>query len=638
MGGGWRSSMSTVGGIPRTFGLHRQFEKDDRAPPTRIDRATFRRIVAYFKPYWVKWLIVVACIVVSAGLSVLPPFCVAGIVDVAIPQQRGDLLVWLCLAMVGLAVAAGLIGVLQQTMTAKVGQGILYDLRLQLYRHLQTMSLHFFTSNRSGEIISRVNNDVNAAQGVATGTLVGIISNVATLTATSFALFSMNWRLTLLAVAVVPAFYVPSKIVGRIRRRLSAQTQQTHAELLGFMGERLHTAGVLLMQMFGQRNADADIFSEHSAKVSELNVRQTIVGRWLFMILSVFSALGPALIFWYGGLQVMQGALSVGQLIAFAALLTLLYRPLMQLATVYVDIQGAFAVFDRIFDYLDIVPDQKNPTHPLPLPETRGHVVFDHVNFSYPAADPLRTAPDAPEAPDAVQIQPALRNVSFEISPGKRVALVGLSGAGKSTITYLLPRFYDPDEGRITLDGHDLRDLDQDELRRHIGMVTQETFLFHDTLRTNLLYARPEATETQMIDACRAANIHDFITGLPDGYETLVGERGFRLSGGEKQRVSIARALLKDPAILILDEATSSLDATSEYLIQNALETLLRGRTSLVIAHRLSTILSADRILVMEGGRIVDAGRHEELVTREGLYSTLFEQQFRHVLNAGNSN
>jgi ATP-binding cassette subfamily B protein len=482
-----------------------------------------------------------------------------------------------------------------------------------------------------------VNNDVNAAQGVATGTLVGIISNVATLTATSFALFSMNWRLTLLAVAVVPAFYIPSKFVGRIRRRLSAQTQQTHADLLGFMGERLHTAGVLLMQVFGQRNADADIFSEHSAKVSELNVRQTVVGRWLFMILSVFSALGPALIFWYGGLQVMQEALSVGQLIAFAALLTLLYRPLMQLATVYVDIQGAFAVFDRIFDYLDMVPDQQNAPNPLPLPETRGHVVFDRVSFTYPTADPSRTSADTTEGVEPATNRPALHDVSFEIPPGKRVALVGLSGAGKSTITYMLPRFYDPDEGCITLDGHDLRDLDQDELRRHIGMVTQETFLFHDTLRANLLYARPDATEEQLIDACRAANIHDFIADLPNGYETLVGERGFRLSGGEKQRVSIARALLKDPAILILDEATSNLDATSEFLIQNALETLLRNRTSLVIAHRLSTILGADRILVMEGGRIVDAGRHEELVIRKGLYNTLFEQQFRHVLDADNA-
>jgi ATP-binding cassette subfamily B protein len=307
-------------------------------------------------------------------------------------------------------------------------------------------------------------------------------------------------------------------------------------------------------------------------------------------------------------------------------LLTLLYRPLMQLATVYVDIQGAFAVFERIFDYLDMVPEVTNAPVTCPLPATRGHLRFHEVSFQYPSA-----APPGREASDA-EPRLALRKVSFEIAPGQRVALVGLSGAGKSTITLLVPRFHDPSEGHISLDGIDLRELDQEELRRHIGMVTQETFLFHDSLRANLLYARPDATEEQIIDACRAANIHDFIASLPQGYDTLVGERGFRLSGGEKQRVSIARALLKDPSILILDEATSSLDASSEVLIQGALETLLEGRTSLVIAHRLSTILGADKIIVMDAGEIVDMGRHDELIAREGLYRTLFEQQFRHVL------
>jgi ATP-binding cassette subfamily B protein len=482
-------------------------------------------------------------------------------------------------------------------------------------------------THRSGEIISRINNDVGAVQGVATGTLVGILSNVAGLVATAAALLSMNVPLTLLAVVVVPAFYLPSRIVGRIRHRLSAQTQESQSELLGFMGERLHSSGTMLTLIFGQRAGDAALFARLSAKVRDLQVRQTVVGRWLFVILSVFSALGPALVFWYGGKQVMDGALSVGQLIAFAALLTLLYRPLMQLATVYVDIQGAFAVFERIFEYLDLVPDVQAPPTPLPLPATRGHLRFEGVRFQYPRPPSL--------IDETSDIRPALRDVHFEIKPGQRVALVGLSGAGKSTITYLVPRFYDPGEGRITLDGHDLRALDPDQLRAHIGMVTQETFLFHDTLRANLLYARPDASEAQIIDACRAANIHDFISGLPEGYDTLVGERGFRLSGGEKQRVSIARALLKDPAILILDEATSSLDANSEFLIQEALETLLKGRTSLVIAHRLSTILGADRILVMDAGEIVDSGRHDELLQRDGLYQRLFQQQFRHVLGTG---
>ena len=350
------------------------------------------------------------------------------------------------------------------------------------------------------------------------------------------------------------------------------------------------------------------------------------------MILSVFSAMGPALIYWYGGYQVIRDELTHGLLVAFAALLTLLYRPLMQLASVYVDIQACVAVFERIFEYLDLEPDVQDKPEVARLDHTTGHVVFEGVGFSYPAPSRMFVQEDDALLPAETADQFALRDVSFEISPGQRVALVGPSGGGKTTVTYLVPRFYDPDAGRITLDGRDLRELDQQELRRHIGMVTQETFLFHASIRENLLYARPDAGESQMVDACRAANIHDFIASLPDGYDTVVGERGFRLSGGEKQRVSIARALLKDPSILILDEATSNLDATSEYLIQRALEELLRGRTSLIIAHRLSTILNSDKIVVMEDGRVVDQGRHEQLLSRRGLYAELFEQQFAKVL------
>ncbi len=635
-GGGWRGSMGTVGGIPRTYGLQRSFGKEKSAYQVDRQRTTVRRIAAFFKPHWLRWLLVVACILISAGLSVLPPFCVAGIVDIAIPEERPRLLMALAGAMVGLAVLTGLISVLQQTLTAKVGQGILHDLRTRLFGHLQGMPLAFFMTHRSGEILSRLNNDVNAAQGVATGTLVGILSNIATLVATSTALFSMNPRLTLLAVSVVPAFHLPSMVVGKIRRRLSGESQERQAELLGFMGERLHVAGITLTRIFGQRTADAREFAAHSVKVRDLNVRQTVVGRWLFMILSVFSALGPALIFWYGGHQVMAGTLSVGQLIAFAALLTLLYRPLMQLATVYVDIQGAFAVFDRIFEYLDMEPGLPVPANPLRPERVEGRITFHDVVFHYPTAAPpgREDALEGEDEEEAPRPRAALHGLDLHIAPGERVALVGRSGAGKSTLTLLVPRFYDPSSGRVTLDGHDLRDYDPEALRAQIGMVTQETFLFHDTLRMNLLYARPEATEAEMVAACKAANIHEFIAGLPEGYDTRVGERGFRLSGGEKQRVSIARALLKDPAILILDEATSSLDATSEALVQNALETLLRGRTSLVIAHRLSTVLGADKIVVMDEGRVEDAGPHEELLTRDGLYRKLFEQQFRHVLGA----
>ncbi|MCC7145971.1 MAG: ABC transporter ATP-binding protein [Phycisphaeraceae bacterium] len=638
-GGGWRGAMGTVGGITRTYGLQHHFARPDlENPPQDISRALLLRIGRYMWPYGLKWLAILACVLTSAGLAVLPPLCVGMIIDQAIPQGRTTLLALLAGAMVALALAAGLIGVLQQTLTVRVGQGIMFDLRNELFLHLQRMSLHFFTRTRSGDIVSRINNDVNAVQGAATGTLVSIASNIATLAATSVAMFSMNWRLTLLALAVVPAFYMPSKVVGGIRRRLSAQTQESQAHLLTFLNERLHVAGALLTHIFGQGKNDAQAFSALNAKVRDLNIKQSVVGRWLFMILSVFSAIGPAAIFWYGGYQVLQQRLLLGQLVAFAALLTLLYRPMVQLASVYVDVQAAVAVFERIFEYLDLRPDVHDKPQPLPLPQTRGHLVLDHVGFAYPLPPRLpgqdQTDPVEPEPEERF----AIRQISFQILPGQRVALVGPSGAGKSTLTYLVPRFYDPKEGVITLDGCDLRDLALEELRRHIGMVTQETFLFHASIRENLLYARPDAGESLMIDACRAANIHDFIASLPEGYDTLVGERGFRLSGGEKQRVSIARALLKDPAILILDEATSHLDATSEYLIQNALEKLLRGRTSLIIAHRLSTILSADMIVVLQAGQVVEKGRHEELLALHGLYATLFAQQFGKVLNLSGEN
>jgi ATP-binding cassette subfamily B protein len=624
--------MRTAGGLTRTYGLHRHFSRPDReGGPPGLRGTSLRRIGGYFRPYWRAWVVILACVGVAAGLNVLPPICVAGIIDVAIPEADEVLLALLAGAMVGLAVVSGLISVLQQTLTTRTGQGIMFDLRNELYRHLQRMSLGFYTATRSGEIVSRINNDVNAVQGVTTRTLVAIASNLATLTATSIALFSMNWRLALIAVAVVPAFYLPSRIVGRIRRRLSMQTQESQASLLAFMSERLHVGGSILTKIFGQEAADADAFSEQSADVRDLRVRQAVVGRWLFMILSVFSAVGPALIYWYGGLQVIQQELTPGLLVAFAALLGLLYRPLTQLASVYVDIQACVAVFERIFEYLDLTPDVDDKPDRHELEQVRGHVAFEGVEFSYPTGPGVFGT----EEDRAERTQPfALHDVDFEIQPGEQVALVGPSGAGKTTITYLVPRFYDPDRGRITLDGHDLRDLDQKTLRRHMAMVTQETFLFHASIRENLLYANPDARQGELVAACRAAHIHEFVDTLPEKYETVVGERGFRLSGGEKQRVSIARALLKNPAILILDEATSNLDATSEYLIQQALETLLRGRTSLIIAHRLSTILSSDKIVVMDEGRVVDVGRHDELVERGGLYADLFHQQFGKVLEA----
>ncbi len=640
MARGMRGGMGAAGGLPGTYGLHRHFQQGERPKPKNVGRDEVRRVAGYFRPYWLQWLVILACIAAAAGLHVLPPFAVAVILDRAIPQGDRLLLALMAGAMVALAIVAGLVGVLQESLSARAGQHVVFDLRNQLFRHLQRMSLSFYTGTRSGEIVSRLNNDIDAVRHVVQRTLVTIATNLATLAATATAMLSINWRLTLLAVAVVPLFYLPSRMVGRIRRNISAETQESYGSLLAFLSERMHVGGSVLMTIFGRRQADAEAFADASARVRDLHVRQTVVGRWLRMILGVFSVVGPALIYWYGGLQAIRAELTIGDLVAFAALLGGLYRPLTQLATVYGDIMASFAVFERIFEYLDLVPEVDDAPDAAALPRTGGHVRFEHVHFAYPPPPALLEAAAERDDDDdagaatatAVADRFSLRDVSFEIPPGQRVALVGPSGAGKTTITYLVPRFYDPDAGRVMLDGHDLRELAQDSLRRHIGMVTQETFLFHSSVRENLLYARPDAREADLVDACRAAHIHDFIDGLPDKYDTVVGERGFRLSGGEKQRLSIARALLKDPDILILDEATSNLDATSEHLIQLALEQLLQGRTSLIIAHRLSTILTSDRIVVLDAGRVVQAGRHDELLAQGGLYSTLFHQQFGRVL------
>jgi ATP-binding cassette subfamily B protein len=620
--GGWGGLDRSIGGLPRTFGLQNRNVGGEGAPLVRLERGLLLRVAKLLlAPHWQAWLIILVCVAATAALGVLPPLVVRAILDKAIPHRDVRELLWLVGAVVVLSIGTGLVGVLQNYVSAQVGEAIVFRLRGRLFQHLQRMSLPFYTQTRAGEIVSRVSNDVAAVQSTAASTLIAIVSNLLTAVATAIVIFAMDWRLALLALIIVPGLYLPTRTVGKFRRRLSTETQEAQADLLAFLQERLNIGGMLLTKFFGQATADADTFDRHGRQLMTLNVRQALAGRWLSMALSVISVAGPALIYAYGGLLAIQQQITVGTIIAFVAYLTNLYRPLANLANVYVDVQAALGIFERIFSLLDAEPEVQDRPGAFALPTpVRGHIRFEEVGFVYPATPS--------KAEDEPVERFALHDVTFEILPGERVALVGPSGAGKTTISYLLPRLLDPTAGRITLDGCDLRDVTQESLRANIGVVTQETFLFHATVRENLLYARPDATEAEMVAAAKAANAHEFIAALPEGYETVVGERAFRLSGGERQRLSIARALLKDPRILILDEATSSLDATSEHLIQQALETLLAGRTSLIIAHRLSTIRNADRILVLDRGRLVESGRHDDLLAEGGLYATLYRRQF----------
>jgi ATP-binding cassette subfamily B protein len=480
---------------------------------------------------------------------------------------------------------------------------------------------------------------VIGAQNAVVGTLPDIMSNGITLISTLAVMISIEWKLALLSVAVLPLFLLPARRVGRILRRLRRRALEYNAEMSSIITETLGINGVLLVKTFGRQRQEITRFGSTAGNVRDVGVRQALVGRWFFLGLGIASAIGTALIYWVGGYMVLLDALTVGTIVAFAAYLTRLYGPISSLSNVQVEFAQSMVSFERVFEYIDLPVEIEDRPGAVELKRVEGHLRFEDVSFSYLAEDELPDEP-APD-PDRDREKPkatagvittrrwALRGLSFEIMPGELAALVGPSGAGKTTVTYLLPRLYDPTEGRITLDGHDLRSVTQESLAQQIGMVTQETYLFHDTVRANLLYARPDATQADLEGACRAANIHDMVAGLPEGYDTVVGERGYRLSGGEKQRLAIARVILKDPSLLILDEATSHLDSQSEALIQEALEPLLVGRTSLVIAHRLSTILAADVILVLDQGCLVEKGTHAELHAQGGLYADLYETQFR---------
>ncbi len=641
------------------WGSYLRYDEDQDRP--KISRRLLSRVAGYARPYWGLVLLLILLITTTSLLNLVPPLLTRELVDVALPERDGGYLNLLALGLVSIPLASRLFGVLQAYFAARAGEGLIRDLRQSLYNHLQQMSLRFFTHTKTGELMSRLNSDVSGAQRAVTGTLVSLVTNVITLVSTLIVMISLDWRLTLIGVAIFPLLVIPSRKVGKILRKITRKSMDITAQMNALMNETLNVSGALLVKIFGRGADESRRFSQRATEVRDMSIRRSMVARWFFVGLGLVGVAGTALTFWVGGHLVLDGVLTIGTIIAFSAFLGQLYRPLSALANAQVDFATSMVSFERVFEVLDLPVEIDDRPKAVSLAKPTGHVVFESVWFRYdrggeaglPGLESVRRFgwrggggsrddvlmsgrvikrhgdPSEEGLPEGdAEIRWALRDVNFQMAPGQLVALVGPSGAGKTTITYLLPRLYDPDQGAIRLDGHDIRDIRLTSLSSAIGMVTQETYLFHDTIRANLLYARPDATEAELVEACRAANIHDFIAGLADDYDTVVGERGYRLSGGEKQRVALARVILKDPRVLILDEATSSLDSESEALIQEALERIMVGRTSLVIAHRLSTVLSADMILVLDNGQIVQLGTHEELLAQGGLYRQLYERQF----------
>ena len=598
-----------------------------------------RRVVGYGAPYKKEIAVVLGTIVVITLLSIVPALLVRRLIDVAIPDEDLGMVTLLGLGMVAVPLLTGGLGVLQRWASAATGEGIIFDLRCQLYGHLQRMSLGFFTATRTGELMSRLNNDVVGAQQAVTGTFVSLAANSLAVVVTMFAMFAIEWRLTLLAVAIVPGFIFASRRVGKMLRAVRRDQMEYNARMNAQMQETLSVSGALLVKLFGRTTSEDAEFADRATKVRDLGVRQATIGRWFFMALGVMSALGTAIVFWGGGLMVINGALSLGDLVAMSLLLANLYGPLSGLSNARVEFATSLVSFERVFEVLDLPLEVPEPADPVSMNGARGSVEFDDVWFSYgeggsSGLESVRRfswmGVTEGEDPANRQIADdwALRGVSFRVNPGELVALVGPSGAGKTTTTYLVPRLYDVTKGAVRIDGQDVRGVSLTDLAHTIGVVTQESYLFHDTIAANLRYAKPDATADEIRSAAEAANIADFIATLPNGYETVVGERGYRLSGGEKQRIALARVILKDPRILILDEATSHLDAHNEALIQEALERVMQDRTSLVIAHRLSTILSADRIFVVDRGTLQESGTHDELLAMDGLYASLYQTQF----------
>ena len=655
------------------YGWWMSMRQGDEKP--KVTRELLLRVLTYARGYWWHIAGMLVTILITTGLSLLTPLIFRNMIDEVIPAKDTNRLIWLGLSLLAIPALTGGVNVIQRRLNATVGEGVIYDLRSTLFARLQSMSLRFFTNTKSGELMSRLNNDVVGAQNAISNTIVNIVTNLIEAIALFIVMFTLEWRLTIISILILPLFIIAAQRLGNVLRDIARQAIDTNAQMNAHMNETLNIGGALLVKLFGRTREEENRFRQRAAGVRDIGIRRAVIGSSFFVIFGVITAVGTALVYGLGGWYVIEGTFTIGTIVAFGSYLGNLYGTLQGLAGAPVEFSTSMVSFERVFEIIDLPQDIVEKQNATPLRDVRGELEFDNVSFNY-SIDPSKLLKDVkrygrhedvgavlslakPTVDDRPQTKKngqrsmvdgriqetesisgtsdstsqardvALEGISFVARPGGLIALVGPSGAGKTTMTYLIPRLYDPTDGVIRIDGHDLREVTLDSLAAAIGMVTQETYLFHDTIRTNLTYAKMDATPAEIEAAARAANIHQFIMDLPDGYDTIVGERGYRLSGGEKQRIALARVILKDPRILVLDEATSHLDSESESLIQEALKRVMAGRTSIVIAHRLSTILAADLILVMDRGKIVERGTHEKLIALGGLYSQLYETQFR---------
>ena len=606
----------------------RAYLRAPEGPARPIDRRLLRRVGGWVRPYAGRIAAMVALLLVVSLIELAPPLLYGQLVDRLTKKSLtpGDLNL-IALGLLGVPILASLLSLAGRYFSAGIGEGLIYELRAAMYAHMERMGLRYFTQTKTGDILSRFTNDVVGAQNAVTGTIPNLLTSVLTLVTTLGIMLRLEWRLTVVALVALPFFILPTRHVGKRLRGLRREAAGHDARMASQVQETLGVSGALLVRSFGGGARELGRFTEAAGAVRDIGVKRAVVGRWFFFAMGLAGAVGTALMYWVGGSLVLEDKMEVGLIVTFAAYVGRLYGPVSSLSNLQVEFLTSLVSFERVFEILDLPVELAESPQAVDPPHLAGRVAFEDVRFSYGVLPPsLQGHPDYPAVAEPAW---ALDGVSFTAEPGQLVALVGPSGAGKTTTGYLMARLYDPTEGRITLDGVDLRDYRLDSLARFIGVVTQETFLFHDSIRANLRFARPEATEEELLAACRAARLGDLLAALPEGLDTMVGERGYRLSGGEKQRLALARVILKAPPVLILDEATSHLDSQSEALIQEALDDIRQGRTSLVIAHRLSTILAADQILVLDGGRIAERGRHAELLAQGGLYAELFATQFR---------